>query len=61
MFVKPAPNPDKPGTVFLVRVPPHMRPLPIEGAHVPDTLDWHRAVMRGDVVVADPPGEGAAP
>ncbi|HEY8685995.1 MAG TPA: DUF2635 domain-containing protein [Chloroflexota bacterium] len=51
MFVKPAPG-------LLVRLhharPRHLRP---EGEEVPDTQDWHRAVVQGDVVLAEPAGE----
>jgi len=55
MYVKPAPNPAEPGHVLLVRVPPHMAPMPVDGANVPDTMFWHRALLRGDVLLADSP------
>jgi len=50
MFVKPAPG-------LTVRVPPHMRPLPPGGGNVPDITYWHRAIARGDVILAPPPAE----
>lgn len=61
MFIKPAPWPDDPTKLMVVRDPVSMVPLPPEGKHVPDTdLHWHRLWLQGDVVKAEPPVEGAA-
>ena len=64
MFVKPAtPAAEnaQPLRVRLLHAP--RRLLRPEGETVPDTQDWHRALVRGDVVLGDPPSapkEGAA-
>jgi hypothetical protein len=52
MFVKPAEHDDAPLRVRLCHAPHRL--LPPEGGHVPETQDWYRAVVRGDVVLADP-------
>jgi hypothetical protein len=50
LFVKPAPG-------LLVRDPLHMTPIPAEGRSVPDITYWHRMIIQGDVVLAEPPVE----
>lgn len=57
MFVKPAPDPERPGKVLIVRDPLHMTPVPAEGRNVPDINYWHQMVGRGDLILADPPIE----
>jgi hypothetical protein len=52
MFVKPAPG-------LVVRDPIHFRPLPAEGAEVPESTYWHCRLRDGDVTAATPPA--AAP
>lgn len=49
MFVRPAD-----GLVVLTPEPPYT-PLPLEGAHVPRTTYWLRALSRGDVSIVDAP------
>jgi hypothetical protein len=59
MFVKPgmqkAQNgvPEAPLRVRLLHAP--RRLLSAAGQRVPDTQDWFRAMLRGDVVLAEPP------
>ena len=56
MFVKPGPNPDKPGTLLKVRHPgPSYAFLPDEGAEVPENHFWLRRLAHGDVVRAEAP------
>lgn len=59
MFVKPAKRPgeDRPGRVRLCHAP--RRFLDPAGENVPETQDWHRAVLRGDVVLAAAPAAAA--
>lgn len=67
MFVKPAPWPDAPEDApektlavhFPGRARTDRRRLRAEGEEVPDTVFWHRRLRDGDVVLADPPAEGA--
>ena len=47
MFVKPAPG-------ALVRDPKTRRPLPAEGAEVPDSPFWMRRLASGDCLAASP-------
>lgn len=57
MFVKPAPDPERPGEVLIVRDPLHMRPIPREGRNVPEINYWHQRVRDGDLIPSDPPDE----
>lgn len=55
MFVKPAPDPERPGQLLKVRQPrPSFALLPDEGAEVPENHFWHRRLAQGDVVRAEP-------
>jgi len=55
MFVKPAPRPDDPSRPLVVRLcHARARFLSVLGEEVPETQDWHRALARGDVVLAEP-------
>jgi hypothetical protein len=56
LFVKPGPNPDKPGTQLRVRHPaPSRAPLSREGEEVPANHYWRRRLAQGDVVLATKP------
>jgi hypothetical protein len=56
LFVKPAPNKEKPGTQLHVRGPgPSYTVLPKEGGEVPDNHFWRRRLIQGDVVLASAP------
>ena len=60
MFVKPAPDPDRPGEVLIVRDPLSMLPIPREGRNVPEINYWHQRVRDKDLIVSEPPVEAAA-
>lgn len=62
MFVKPAPWPVDPTVQMKVRDPHTNVPVPAEGRHVPAETDtaWHRLLLQGDIVQADPPADHAA-
>ncbi|MGD0109199.1 MAG: DUF2635 domain-containing protein [Rhodopila sp.] len=54
MFVKPGPRRDDPTRQLLVRKP-NRQFLSPEGEEVPDDdLYWHKMVLEGDVVSAEP-------
>ena len=56
MWVRPAASPYKPGEVMVIRFPNSMQRLPAEGAEVPDTDPFWRALLNvGDVVEAPAP------
>lgn len=56
MFVKPAPDPDRPGENLIVRDPiDPRRVLPAEGAEVPDTQYWNQRLRDGDVIADSAP------
>ncbi len=57
MFVKPAPDPARPGEVLIVRDPLHMTPIPASGGNVPDINYWHQRLRDGDVFLATAPAE----
>lgn len=61
MFVKPAPDPERPGEVLIVRDPLHMTPIPATGRNVPEINYWHRLVGHGDLVLAEPPADAPPP
>lgn len=54
MFVKPREG-------LVVRDPVSKRPLPAEGAEVPETGYWFRRLRDNDVVEAKPPKAAAEP
>ena len=54
MFVKPHEG-------YVVRDPNSLRPLPPEGANVPDTAYWFQRLRDGDVEAVTPPAEPADP
>ena len=54
MFVKPAPG-------RLVRDPVSKRPLPAEGAEVPENTYWIRRLACGDVISCDVPARVVSP
>ena len=49
MFVRPGPNPDRPGSLLQVRDPVTFRLLPDEGAEVSGDF-WIRRLRDGDVI-----------
>lgn len=54
MFVKPAPDPDRPGEHLIVRDPINpRRTLSPEGADVPDTQYWNQRLRDGDVIASE--------
>lgn len=55
MFVRPAPDPERPGQRLKVRVPHTFALLPDAGQEVPETLFWHQRLLQGDVVLPDLP------
>lgn len=57
MFVKPASRIVAGGApqILVVRDPVTRRPLPPEGAEVPETTYWHRRLRDGDVLAAAAP------
>lgn len=57
MFVKPGPRLDDPSQQLLVRKP-NKQFLSPSGENVSDDdLYWHKMLLEGDVVVAEPPNE----
>lgn len=61
MFVKPAPDPNRPGEVLIVRDPQTMVPIPAKGRYLPDTdLYWHQRLLQGDIIPAEPLAEVVA-
>jgi len=54
MFVKPGHRQDDPALLLIVRGP-NKRLLSPQGEHVPEITFWHRRVIDGDVVIAEPP------
>jgi hypothetical protein len=61
MFVKPGPNPEKPGSQLMIRIPRTHAFLPETGAEVPNNPFWRWMLRHGDVVKATPPAPSAAP
>lgn len=66
IFVKPAENPEVPGTLLLVTDPVFikvraMMHLPPEGRLVEWSLYWQRQIRDGEVIVCDPPPVLEAP
>lgn len=56
MFIKPAPDPERPGSHLVVRFPaPSYAILPPEGRDVPETQFWLRRLLHGDVVLVNVP------
>ena len=55
MYVKPAPDRERPGKQLVVRIPNSLALLANEGAEVPENRFWLRRLAQGDVVRADPP------
>jgi hypothetical protein len=55
MFVKPGPNPRKPGSLLKVRIPHTKALLSEEGAEVPENQFWLRRVRDSDVLRVQPP------
>jgi Protein of unknown function (DUF2635) len=60
MFVKPGPNPRKPGSLLKVRFLRTKQLLPDAGAEVPRDGFWLRRLRDGDVVLASPTQPAAA-
>jgi hypothetical protein len=61
MFVKPAENKERPGTLLKVRIPRTHAFLKDEGEEVADIPYWYWMRNMGDVVLADPPKPEAEP
>jgi hypothetical protein len=61
MFVRPAENKEKPGTLLLVRYPYNRTPLPAAGADVPEDAYWLTLLRDGDVVLGSAPAADSAP
>lgn len=58
MFVKPTPDPERPGQLLKVRQPrPSFALLPDGGAEVPDNHFWRRRIAQGDVVLVESKGD----
>lgn len=61
MYVKPAPDRERPGQQLKVRIPGTLALLPDAGAEVPENRFWMRRLAHGDVVVAAAPAAQETP